>query len=518
MTNWASWQPWLIGGLACLVVIWFVVRALFGDTARDGPRCLRCGQPFRPEQEPTCTECGWVARSPRDPLRTRRHWGKAILGLSVLLAAAVVVRVAAMGGDPLVIVPDRLLAAMLRFDPASNRSSAGPISLELRRRLIERPAGDPLVGVLCDIVVRGDSSAPPGSDRWFSRYGPITEDLRDGFVAADSEVGRRLSRIPPAIGIEIPPMWPEDEPMPATLSVRDCWPLGTEAIIELAWAGPDGEPIVLECIGYRNLSSTRRRHQLLLPPAREWPPSPALQVDVSTRSMSAAAVTRITAGVGVELEEDRPAVPIEMSPPIRLQESLAAPVALPETALTAWPGDRLVDDAVAEVFSEGLRRWPGTVRPFAIRFNPRRLRSSRLDGVLFGLEVEIVERTPGGEEFVHRRTRMWMPGGVAGDAEGNAIGGWTISEEDTAGLAGAFDPNNSSTWVMRIRGREDLARRSLGRMSEADAAAHDRWWSGVVERDLPRSTEGNRPFIRMWFHPEGVRSPAPRDSEGSGQD
>ncbi len=512
MTNWASWQPWLIGGLACLVVVWFVVRALFGDTARNGPRCLRCGQPFRPEQDPICTECGWVARSPRDPLRTRRHWGKATLGLGVLLTAAVVVRVAAQGGDPLVIVPDRLLAAMLRFDPANDPGATGPIALELRRRLIERPADDPLVDVLCDIVIRGDASAPPGSDRWFSRYGPIAEDLRDGFVAADSEAGRRLARIPPAIDIEVPPMWPQDEPMPATLSVQDCWPLGTEAIIDLAWSDSREEPVALETIGYRNLSSTRRRHQFLLPPALEWPAVPTLEVAVSTRNMSTNTVTRIAAGIGVELEEDRSAVPSEMNPPIRLQESVATPGPPPEVPLTPWSGDEFVDNAVAEVFSEGLRRWPGTIRPFAIRFNPRRLRTARLDGVLFGLEVEIVERTSSGGELVHRRTRMWMPGGVTGDARGNPIGGWTISEEDTAGLAGAFDADNTSKWLMRIRGREDLARRSLARMSEADVALHDRWWSGTVERDLPTSTERNRPFIRMWFHPEGVRSPAPEDT------
>ena len=86
MTTFTIWQPLLISGLLALVVLWYIWRALFGDRARHGPRCLKCGHPFTTDQDLTCFECGWIARRERDLTRPRRHWIQATaFGPSVLL-------------------------------------------------------------------------------------------------------------------------------------------------------------------------------------------------------------------------------------------------------------------------------------------------------------------------------------------------------------------------------------------------------------------------------------------------
>ena len=503
--DWAAWQPWVIGGLAAGLILWFVSRALFADTPKNGPRCLKCGHPFVPDQGMVCTECGWTAPTPQDLLRTRRHWGKAAAGLSIMLGAATVVRVAATGGNPLILAPNQLLTVILRFDPIGV-GGAGPVSVELERRLLEAEDDDPLIRSLIDVVVAGDFSSPPGSDAWFQRYGPLANRLRDGFVSLDSEAGRLLSTLPPGVMIGTPAIWPSDQSVPATLEMKDRWPIGVEAIVELRWLGAEGsDPI--ERIGYRNLSSNRRRHEFLLPPTANWPARGEIEVSISTRPMADRVTEALRSGVAVETDDPRSDLPPDVT--TRFRKKVIRPTSPPDSKLLAWIGDDATDTSVTAVFDQGLRRWPESRRPFAIRFDPRRLQREEFSGVLFGFEVDIIERPRTGEEIVRRRTRLWLPGGVETSANEDRSWGWTISEEDTEGLSGAFDLANRSDWVMRIRGVEALARRALTKVSQdPTSTVYDRWWSGTIERDLPRSTEGRRPFIRMWFHPEGVRLPS----------
>ena len=87
---------------------------------------------------------------------------------------------------------------------------------------------------------------------------------------------------------------------------------------------------------------------------------------------------------------------------------------------------------------------------------------------------------------------------------------WPISEEDVESLARAFDPADDSQWMMRIRGDEGLARRAIAILENGGSAAKaDRWWMGMVERPLVTRTVGSdrRPFIRMWFEPDGGKRP-----------
>ena len=514
MTGWAAWQPWLIGGLAASLLLWYVVRSLFADRARGRRRCLRCGQEFAPEQGLTCTECGWTARHERDLLRTRRHWGKAVLGLLVLLGSAVIVRIMSEGGNPLVVVPDRPLVWMLKLDPAGV-SGRGPVSAELQRRLLRRDrAGDPtepLVARLVDAITVGGPGARPGSEDWRLRYGGIASDVRNGFVDAESPLGVRLASLPPVIRIDLPTAWPSDEAIPARLDLSEWWPIGTEAILECRWKDRPEEPAWMT-VGFRNLASIERRHQFMLPPAESWPESGEVVVSCRTRSMPPRWNALRESGLPLVEETE-----VDASGPPRAALDGVVVLTAPTPAtleLEPWPGDPAADARVAAVFDAGLRHWPGTPRPFAIRFDLRPLSHESLEGVLFGLVVEIIEQPTEGPEVVHRRTRIWSPGSASNQLAGTGRGraaGWTISEESIDGLARAFDPENDSTWIMRIRGDEGLARRGLSSLSVAGSDAMPaRWWSGSVDRPLARQTVSNgRAFLRMWFDPEGVKAPSP---------
>jgi hypothetical protein len=503
MNSWTAWQPWVIGIIAVAVMLWFMVRALFADKARGRPRCLRCAHPFVESQGLTCTECGWTARRPEDLLRTRRHWGKAGITLAVMLIGATTVRLVALGGNPLSLLPSRALIFLLPVDPV-NTTAMGPVAEEIRRRLSNDGLSDAAISTLVEAVVTGDDSAVPASDAWIQRYGVLADELRMRFAPPESPIHARLLSLPPRIEIETPEAWPPDESVPVAMRIRDWWPAGAVAIVTLdadeSSASDDasaGTP--WHRVGYRNQASIQRRHHFSLPATSTWPSSNVVQ---ATLEMS---VSDPEAIVAPDEDAERDVVSL-----VTTDITLDRPASLPRPRLEPWAGDAATDEAVAAVFRDGLRRWAGTTRPFAIRFNPRRLATDELEGVFFGFVVEIVERRQDGKEVVHRRTRIWMPGGESSSRQQRA--GWTISEEDTAGLEGAFDERSTSTWRMRIRGDESLA--ALAAAIEDGQGAADisgRWWSGTVERPLRvEAAEGN-PFVRMWFRPEGVAAPGETD-------
>jgi ribosomal protein L37E len=510
MNSWTAWQPWVIGIIALAVMLWFMIRALFADKARGKPRCLRCGHPFVESQGLTCTECGWTARRPGDLLQTRRHWGKAGFALAVMLISATTVRLIALGGNPMSLLPSQILMLLLPVDPEGT-TGAGPVASEIRRRITNNDLSEAAISALVDVVTTGDASALPASDAWIQRYGVLADELRMRHAPPESRNHARLLSLPPRIEIETPSAWPPDEPVPVAMSIRDWWPAGAVAIVTLdadvdvdADAGTAGGESQAGSpwhrVGYRNRASIRRRHHFTLPATSTWPSSNVVHARLEMSVSDPEAV------VASDEDADHDVVSL-----VTTDITVERPESLPRPRLEPWAGDAATDDAVADVFRDGLRRWAGTNRPFAIRFNPRRLSADELEGVFFGFVVEIVERRPDGEELIRRRTRIWMPGG---ESSRRQRAGWTISEEDTAGLEGAFDERSASIWLMRIRGDESLAALSAAvdaATLEVGSASAGRWWTGTVERPLRvESAEGN-PFVRMWFRPEGVAPPGETD-------
>ena len=161
MSGWAQWEPWAVGGVIAVLVAGFIARALFSDRARGRPRCHRCGYDFEGVEGLTCPECGWTARTPADLLRTRRHWFKAIVGVTLLILAAAMIRLQAAGGNPLLIVPDRIMIALLPIDPTAGGTEIGPIADELRRRLVAEELDVAEVEMLFARIATGDDGARP---------------------------------------------------------------------------------------------------------------------------------------------------------------------------------------------------------------------------------------------------------------------------------------------------------------------------------------------------------------------
>ena len=516
MSSWAAWEPWIIGGFIALILIGFITRALFGDRARGQPRCFRCGHTFGHEDSMTCTECGWTARNSQQRLKTRRHWRKATLGAILLFTSAALIRLNAAGGNPMFLVPDRILIMLLPLDPTADATMQGPLAEELRRRLLleELDAGD--VAALFDRIASGDAWASPGSDAWQARYGGLVDAWRSRLVRPGDPEAAVLLSIPPRVDIEVPSEWPLDLVVPAELNVQDWWPIGTECVIELRWrdAGTDETPPPpIAAVGYRNRASVGRPHAIQLPPIDQWPKDATMEATIRARFVDAEALLLADAGIDAasdldpsgELLPDIP--PFASMPVVRSNTTILRPVDLRLPDAAAWTGDDSTDQAIRDMFAPGLRRWEKMPRPFAIRFDFRRAADERFDAILLGFVVDIIERQPDGTEAVRRRSRIWMPGGMG--PNGNWRSRWGISEEEIEALARAFDPTPGSRWFMRITGDTDLARLAMASVVQqgGDPAVFTRWWSGSVERPLRTTEETRRPFIRRWFYPEGVRRP-----------
>ena len=488
-----QFAPWLIGGLIAVSLTLYATWALFGDRAHGRRRCLKCGHPFGDLPGLRCPECGFEAKKDRDLLKARRHWGRATTALVLLFVSAFIIRAQATPGGWISIVPSHALIWSIAID---GRDGPGLITRELKRRLLANELSESASDALLDRVIEGDSAAPPGSDGWELRYGQLAMAWRDRILQPDDPRTDRFIRIAPMFNLELPDTWPANEPIPALLSARDWWPWGTEAMLELHWPGVDGqasEPI--ERIGLRNYSGGRRPHPIKLPPVAEWPEggTAGLKISVQVRRPDKPSTDDQLAGEEVTWTE--------WATPISQQLDVSRPLDGDAFELPPVRNEQ-IDSVVQRIFAPGLRRWKGRRRPFAIRFNTRATSDPATQDLLIGSLVEIIEQTPEGEEHVRRRSRVW----TSGNRNRPVLAGWTISEEDTEGLARRFDENNRSEWVMRVRGDRDLAVRALAQTG-GNPGDFQGWWSGEIEFPLVIANEANRPFIRQWFLEDGPPLP-----------
>lgn len=494
MTTFTIWQPLLISGLLALVVLWYIWRSLFGDRARHGPRCLSCGHPFTKDQDLTCVECGWIARRERDLTRPRRHWIQATLGLLVLLLGAWILRMQSTGESPVRYVPDSFLVRLFPMVPGD-----GVLQDEVARRLNDDELSTTSLETLVRRLLAGDDTAPPTGLKWQVRYGGLLDQWRQAYASPGNPLTAALLELSAAATLETAAWWDSDEPVPATLTLRDWWPLGTEAVAELRWASSPEEPPI-HAVGYRNDASIERRHHLVLPPAETWPDPPVVEI-----AFRAPSLVRLA---GESLETPTAATPDAPAAISRVE--LTPPIGGGSQPLEPWPGNDAATAAIQAMFEPGIQRWvDAETRPYAMRFNPRHLADDEFGDVLFGFVVEVIERAPTRPPQIHRRTRIWAVGGSP-ETIGRRIG-WDISEEATEALDGAFDPESDHTWFIRVTGDEDVAGLARGLLADRKSVdGYGRWWSGSTTFQLNRATSDGEPFRRMWFDPGGVQPPSPR--------
>ena len=488
MMNSAQIMVWLIGGTIAAILIGYAMWALFGDTAKGRPRCPKCGHLSGDSDELRCPECGHTVAAKKDLLKPRRHWGRASTALGLLFLSAMLVNLQTRPGGLISMLPGQVLVWSIALD---GQNGPGKITNELKRRLLNQSLPDHAFESLMNRMLDGDSAARPGSREWQLRYGQLAVLFRDRVFAEGDPAADRLLSVMPAIEINAPDNWPSDQPVPAMLSMKDWWPLGTEAMLMIRSANT-GE--IIDRIGMRNYSTSRRPHPITLPPTDEFSAGSPMDLELAIRTRRP---------IGEWSREDLSARDLEWTE-WNEQSILPIQVDLPlDGAFDLEPiSDPEIDEAVRAIFAPGLRRWKGVRRPFAIRFDTRVANQPNVRDILIGTQVEIVERLPEGEERIRRRSHVW----AAGNEGGQVISGWTLSQEDTAGLARRFDPENRNDWLMRIRSDHSLAVRALAQAG-GDPSAYRGAWSGMVEFPLRVGEESSRTFIRQWFNEDGPIPP-----------
>ena len=405
----------------------------------------------------------------------------------LMVIVAFVVRMRATGTGWIAILPDRVLVWSI---PLDSRPGTGPVSIELKRRLLTESLSQGATSALMDRLLNGDNSSPPGSDAWIRRYGHLANHWAMLINDKDDPLVPQMLQVIPKISVEVPGAWPDSKPVPALLSVNDWWPYGTEGHVSIRW--PDTEQTELATIAFRNYSSGGRPFPFTLPPRNQWPTGTTVDLDVEIKTRRPA-----------EDWEDQPLDSVAWEDFSKSRKSSTTVIAPTDVEIELTPLDTPQLEEIAQrIFRPGLRRFSSTQRPYAIRFDPRVLQEDAPQGIAFGFNVEIIERFADGTEKVRRRSRIWI-----NNRPNQAIrSGWMLSEEDIEGLARAFDSNNTSTWLMEVTGDRDLALRAVA-ASGGDPGAFEHYWTGSTRFELPIHHERGAGFTRHWFIEGGPEMP-----------
>ena len=485
----AEMTAWLVGGVIECVLLLYLLWSLFGDRSKGRKRCPSCAHPFGDLSGTRCPECGNDAQEERNLYATRRHWARAFTAIVLMFSIAVVIRMRAIEFNAMSLIPDKSLIWLLNFE---NTKTPGPFSEEIKWRLMFDDLSSSAKDTLLNYLIAGDKHALPGSQAWANHYGMLAEVMSDSMDIHGHQDLPKLLQLPPIISLSAPAQWPTDIDIPAQISIDEFWPYGTDGKVDIKWPHAHTNP-TLATICFRNYSAGQRPFPFTLPPLASWPKDepPYLEVIINTRKPSGNWDSQQLRTSEVTWSE--------WSAPRSFMIPLPQPIV---TDVNLHPIDTPELDAIIQrVFRPGLRKWEGTERPFAIRFDIRTISRAPSD-ISFGVFAEIIERTPDGEDHVRRRSKLWM----TNTADSGIRSGWGISEEDSQSLSNAFDPESKSDWRMRITGNKDLALRGVAQAS-GDVGRISSWWNGSVEFPLPTHRERDAAFTRRWFLQDGPPAP-----------
>jgi hypothetical protein len=462
-------------------LMWIALRALCGDRFRGTPRCPRCWHDQTGVPTLTCPECGFAMRSERDRERTRRHWIPATLAVLALAGGAIALRTRFTGESVWAFLPTRVLVAILPW------TEGGPVPELPQIELLYRIGTDGIAPVAADAIVdrmlAGDADAPLGSDAWESRYGRYSWEL---FTAATSrgenrlsgwDGWKRLADLPPRLSLERA-TWPEPGgPIVVELDANGWWPGGWQARIAIDDPASDADPAP---IGFDPNASGTPVHVVTLAPARP---------DERLRTVRLA-VDRRERDADGSWGPWTPRWSFDLEVPLPERPALAAdrPRTAFDTPEMAAPLRRAFDD--------GFITWERGDRRHGFRFDPGQTMGELFEGVLIGLEVEVLEG-----DAVRRRSRIWWPGGPRGSMRGWGSR-WEILAEDRDALdrlprvAGEV-----AGWSVRIRGEREIAWRALAAPG-VDPARIRGYWAGTLRFPLSvRPSIGEAPQ-RRFFPPD----------------
>jgi len=497
----------IVGGVFVFVIWW----ALFGDRGRGRRRCPRCWHDLSATPGQTCGECGFAARREGDLHRPRRRLGIAGGALVALLAGVSVVHWNASEVDYYALVPTRVLLWSLPW----SEWLPDDVPVELSQRISRRELSDEQRRDLLERCLVGDSTAAPGSPAWARRYGAFLGwwQRRD---FANEEERSRLLALPPQIVASALSVPEDGAPAFVRLWIRDWWPPETDVRVTIRPQVPGATPLIVGRGGgvdglpipvlVPGVDGDVKEIVFTVEIARREPPgetsdadadSPSAPGDGSRRRRWSSTEPTMSA---LPLDPALQAMPwqviesTELRIPVEAETPLAArlePVDTPE-----------IDEAMTWVFAHGISRWTGGARRYGLRFAMNATRTVETSGVLYGVEAELLE---GGT--VLRTTRLWWMGGTDRSA------GWEFSEEDLAALDAAW--TRDSVWTLRLRGRRDLALRTIAALGPGadavdlerhaaqlapvlDGTAPIRWWSGEIEIPIRLNDESGPGPTRPW--------------------
>lgn len=122
---------WILGALIVLAGLAAAAWCLFADRALGKKRCPKCWYSMEGASGLTCPECGKTVKSERGLLRTRRRWGRAGLGLFVIVVgSALAATPMVMRWSTLARLPRPVLMVLVRFE----QTAGGPAFAEAQAR------------------------------------------------------------------------------------------------------------------------------------------------------------------------------------------------------------------------------------------------------------------------------------------------------------------------------------------------------------------------------------------------
>lgn len=446
------------------VLIYVAWWGLFADRARGRRRCPRCWYDMAHAPPPgmTCPECGFMARRDAQFGRTRRRYGIASVAILLNVAIALIITERSMQRGVQALLPTHALiwALPLASDPNS------PLMRELvfRATRAELTKGQWLS--FMKRCVAGDWRARPLSDAWKIKYGECISSFRP-LLIYEPQAEQPLLSLDPEVRITGREVWPIGAPVTLTLQMNEWWPLGTECRIRIAPQVKGVEALVV----YRSATERwpRTPFAFHLPPLQSGSQEIHIDVHVDRRRVP------VDRGEVAPSDGDAHAPPWEavFDRTFRVQVNAAGAV---EAAAQPATGQTL-DDAIEDVFSNGVMKWDSGPSPVRFNIAATATFAKPFANTAVGLRVELMR-----ENEVARRLHMWWLGGALGGASDYAGRnyGFEIDHENLA-LLQQLAADDLQHWRLRITGDPLIALR---------AGNAEKYWAGALTvpfRLIPRA-------------------------------
>ncbi|MDZ4754742.1 MAG: hypothetical protein SGJ11_09620 [Phycisphaerae bacterium] len=472
---------WLAGMLIAALVILLFWRAMFSDRSRGRRRCPSCWHDMSGAPTLRCPECGHDARHERRLFATRRRWRRAFGLVAALVVTALVVRVRVTGENLFEYAPTWALCAALPYTTSTPAGPGappfvGPIQRALDERILKGRVDAETLDRIASIILAGDAGARPPSVEWEARYGRLINVLRRASYDAvdrgetDAPIFAIVDRfrvLPPRSTLTVATSVPSGAPLYVSLRVEDWWPPTTHARVRVR----DVEDGTEQIMGLDAGASGAGAFPFSFAPVRDDERQRRFRITIETRRSTADGQPDRSAPWG----------------PIHVVERVVAFTVGGSTIALQPTSSKALDEAMAQVFSQGMVVWRTGLRRFGLRFDPSRTAEPSFDGVVLGLDVQILE-----DDVVRRHSRMWWPAGSSGRQTQ-----WQILSEDLSSLE-RLDPA-ATNWTVKIIGDRDVAHRPFVNSPTGGPSPYAMYWSGQLTLPLSIQFSESAAPRRRWF-------------------